>query len=64
MLAVTYVGGQVAQSVVHVPNATAGIFQATMLFLILASDVLVRRRIRIVWSSPATAAVQPAGSAT
>ena len=64
VLAVTYVGGQVAQSVVHVPNATAGIFQATMLFLILASDVLVRRRIRIVWSSPATAAVQPAGSAT
>jgi simple sugar transport system permease protein len=56
VLAVTYVGGQVAQTVVHVPNATAGIFQATMLFLILASDVLVKRRIRIVWSQPAPAA--------
>ena len=63
VLAVTYVGGQVAQTVVHVPNATAGIFQATMLFLILASDVLVKRRIRIVWSQPAPAA-QVAGSPT
>ena len=48
VLAVTYVGGQVAQSAVHVPSSSAGIFQATMLFLILASDVLVRRRIRFV----------------
>lgn len=48
VLAITYVGGQVAQTVVHVPNATAGIFQATLLFVILASDVLVRRRIRFV----------------
>src|SRR6202167_782239 len=52
LLRVSYVGGQVAQTAVHVPNATAGIFQAMMLFLILASDVLVRRRIRIVRSQP------------
>ena len=58
VLAVTYVGGQVAQTVVHVPNATAGIFQATMLFLILASDVLVRRRLRIEWGAPKTAAAR------
>ena len=52
ILAVTYVGGQVAQTVVHVPNATAGIFQATMLFFILASDILVRYRIRIIRDAP------------
>jgi simple sugar transport system permease protein len=52
VLAITYVGGQVAQTVVHVPSATAGIFQATMLFLILASDVLVKRRIRFVPTPP------------
>ena len=46
MLAITYVGGQVAQTVVHIPNATAGIFQAMMLFLILASDIFVRYRVR------------------
>lgn len=48
VLAVTYVGGQVAQTSVHIPNSTAGIFQAMMLFFILASDILVRYRVRLV----------------
>ncbi len=48
VLAVTYVGGQVAQTSVHIPNSTAGIFQAMMLFFILASDILIRYRLRIV----------------
>ena len=52
ILAVTYVGGQVAQTAVHVPQATAGIFQATMLFFILASDILVRYRLRFVRGAP------------
>jgi len=52
ILAVTYVGGQVAQTVVHVPSATAGIFQAMMLFFILASDILVRYRLRIIRDAP------------
>ncbi|RBP07388.1 nucleoside ABC transporter membrane protein [Roseiarcus fermentans] len=55
ILAVTYVGGQVAQTAVHVPEATAGIFQATMLFLILASDILVRYRLRLVRAAPRAA---------
>jgi len=37
----------VAQTVVHVPNATAGLFQALILFAILASDLFVRYRIKI-----------------
>jgi len=56
VLAISYVGGQVAQSAVHVPNATAGIFQATMLFLLLASDILVRYRPRLVRAAPVLAA--------
>lgn len=55
VLAVTYVGGQVAQTTVHIPNATAGIFQAMMLFFILASDILVRYRVRVIPSRPAVA---------
>ncbi len=55
VLAISYVGGQVAQTVVHVPSATAGIFQAMMLFFILMSDVLVRRRLRFDWGSSKTA---------
>ena len=52
ILAITYVGGQVAQTTVHVPSASGGIFQALMLFLILAGDVLVRYRLRIVGNAP------------
>lgn len=48
VLAVTYVGGQMAQTSVKIPSSTAGIFQAMMLFLILASDILVRYRIKLV----------------
>ena len=58
ILAVTYVGGQVAQTAVHVPEATAGIFQATMLFFILASDILVRYRLRIIRDAPRVATAQ------
>ena len=61
ILAVTYVGGQVAQTVVHVPEATAGIFQATMLFFILASDILVRYRLRVVREAPRAATRGSAG---
>jgi len=57
VLAVSYVGGQVAQTTVHVPNASAGIFQALMLFFILASDILVRYRIRIVPSAKPVSAL-------
>jgi len=53
VLAVTYVGGQMAQTSVHIPNSTAGIFQAMMLFFILASDILVRYRIRLIDSTKA-----------
>lgn len=55
VLAVTYVGGQVAQTTVHIPNSTAGIFQALMLFFILASDILIRYRVRLVASTKTTA---------
>jgi simple sugar transport system permease protein len=59
VLTVTFVGGQVAQTTVKIPNATAGIFQALMLFFILASDVLVRNRIRLVRSARAVPAPAP-----
>jgi simple sugar transport system permease protein len=59
VLAVTFVGGQVAQTTVHIPNATAGIFQAMMLFFILASDILVRYRLRFIPSTKATTVAVP-----
>ena len=40
------------------PRATAGIFQATMLFFILASDILVRYRIRVIRAAPRAATAE------
>ncbi|MEO0995328.1 MAG: ABC transporter permease, partial [Pseudomonadota bacterium] len=45
VLAVTYVGGEMAQSGLGLPAAAAGVFQAMMLFFLLGVDVLVRYRV-------------------
>ena len=51
ILAVSYVGGEIAQTSLGLPNAAAGIFQAMMLFFLLATDILVKYRLR--FGSPA-----------
>lgn len=45
VLAATYVGGEIAQSTVRLPQAATGMFQAMLLFMLLATDVLVRWQI-------------------
>ena len=47
-MAICVVGGEVAQTTIKLPVAAVGIFQAMMLFFLLASDVLVRYRLRVV----------------
>jgi len=51
VLAITFVGGEVAQTTIQLPNAAVGIFQAMMLFFLLAGDVLTRYRIRFTRTS-------------
>jgi ABC-type uncharacterized transport system permease subunit len=46
VIAISFVGGEVAQISIKLPFAAVGIFQAMMLFLLLGSDVLVRYRLR------------------
>ena len=46
ILAISYVGGEIAQSSIGLPNAASGLFQAMMLFFLLATDILVNYRIR------------------
>jgi len=53
VLAITFVGGEVAQTTIGLPNAAVGIFQAMMLFLLLAGDILVRYRLKRVTGKPA-----------
>ena len=57
VLAITYVGGEVAQTTIGLPSAATGIFQAMMLFFLLAGDILVRYRLKAV----APRAVEEAG---
>jgi len=47
VLAVSIVGGEIAQTRLGVPNAAIGVFQAMMLFFLLAVDVFVRNRLVI-----------------
>lgn len=62
VLAITYVGGDIAQSALQLPNASKGIFQALMLFFLLASDILVGYRVRLVRPQTGTAPAEPARS--
>jgi ABC-type uncharacterized transport system permease subunit len=48
VLAISYVGGEVAQTTMGLPSAATGIFQGMLLFFLLAGDVLVRYRLRAV----------------
>lgn len=48
VLAISYVGGEIAQTTIGLPSAATGIFQAMMLFFLLAGDILVRYRFRRV----------------
>ena len=47
MLAVTYVGGESAQATLGLPSAATGVFQAMLLFFLLATDILITYRLRL-----------------
>ncbi len=52
LLALTYIGGETAQTVMSLPSATTSVFQGLLLFFLLASDVLVGYRVG--WRTRAT----------
>ncbi|MDB5473480.1 MAG: transporter permease [Devosia sp.] len=56
VMAITFVGGEVAQTTIGLPNAATGIFQAMVLFFLLAGDILVRYRVRRVAGNRAVGA--------
>ena len=64
VLALTYVGGDSAQTTIGLPAAATGVFQAMMLFFLLAADILVRYRLvrekRHATRPPATPATSAA----
>ncbi len=46
LIALSYIGGELAQIELKLPLAVTGVFQGMLLFFLLASDVLIRYRIR------------------
>jgi len=51
LLALLYLGGEAAQMSLNVPASLARAFQGTLLFFLLAADVLIAQRVRITWRS-------------
>ncbi|MGB1209419.1 MAG: ABC transporter permease, partial [Paracoccaceae bacterium] len=47
LMALTYVGGEVAQLNLQLPGAAIQLFQGMLLFFLLATDVFTNFRIRI-----------------
>src|SRR3546814_256049 len=47
LVALSYIGGETAQVEVGLPQAVTGVFQGLLLFFLLASDFLVRYRLRL-----------------
>lgn len=47
LMALSYIGGENAQVEVGLPQAVTGVFQGLLLFFLLASDFLVRYRVRV-----------------
>ena len=48
LLALTFLGGENAQITLNMPSAITGIFQGLLLFYLLASDGLIKYRLRMV----------------
>jgi simple sugar transport system permease protein len=50
LIALSYIGGEAAQITLQLPIAVTGVFQGMLLFFLLATDVLIRYRVR--WGRP------------
>ena len=55
LIALSYIGGELAQIELKLPLAVTGVFQGMLLFFLLASDVLIRYRVRFGRQSGALA---------
>ena len=54
LLSLLYLGGEAAQMGLRLPAAVTGLFQGTLLFFLLAADVLINYRLRVLPAAPAS----------
>lgn len=57
LMSLLYLGGESAQMGLALPSAVTGLFQGTLLFFLLASDVFINYRLRVIGRPPAAAKV-------
>ena len=55
LMSLLYLGGESAQMNLALPSAVTGLFQGSLLFLLLAADVFVNYRLRVIRAAPAAA---------
>jgi len=53
LMALTYIGGELAQFMLGLPSASIQVFQGMLLFFLLALDMLSNYRIRLAWQEAA-----------
>ena len=63
LMALTYIGGEMAQLQLALPAAAIQLFQGMLLFFLLAMDVLTGYRVRVVARPPRLAPATAAGEA-
>lgn len=63
LMSLLYLGGETAQLELQLPAAVTGMFQGTLLFYLLAADLFVNFRLRLVRHSPPAADVAAPASA-
>jgi general nucleoside transport system permease protein len=61
LMSLLYLGGESAQIELALPSAVTGLFQGTLLFFLLAADVLINFRVRVT-GAPAAVAVATAAA--
>lgn len=52
LMALLYLGGETAQMQLSLPSAVSGVFQGMLLFFLLAADVLINFKVKIVHTTP------------
>ena len=55
LMSLLYLGGEAAQMRMALPSSVTGLFQGTLLFFLLAADVFIHYRLRIVHAAPTVA---------
>lgn len=60
LMALLYLGGETAQMQLSLPSAVSGVFQGMLLFFLLAADVLINFKLKLVNTTSAKTAIQGA----